>query len=54
MSRAQIRISDDINFLEGILNSGSPDPIAKSVILKKFYDERPQFKGIYKLKRRDK
>ncbi len=52
MSRAQIRILDDINFLENVLNSSSSDPIAKDVILKNFFTKKPQYKGIYELKKK--
>lgn len=50
MSRVQIRIADDIDFLESILNSSS-SPEAKDSILKPFPDKKPQYKGISELKR---
>jgi len=52
MSRAQIRISDDITFLEGVLNSSSSSE-TKDIILKPFFDKKPQYKGISELKRNE-
>ena len=49
MSRAQIRIYDDITFLEEVLNSSSSSE-TKDIILKPFFDKKPQYKGISELK----
>ncbi len=52
MSRSQIIISDDITFLEEILNSSSSSE-TKDIILKPFFDKKPQYNGITKLERVD-
>lgn len=49
MTRAQIRISDDISFIETILNSNTNQK-TKDSILKPYYDKKPQYKGIYELR----
>ncbi len=50
MTRGQIRISDDISFLEEILNSNTTQKV-KDSILDPYYKKKPQFKGITKLER---